>query len=267
MRSLKKYILVARNTWDEMATYRLSFIIWRLQNILQLLTIYFLWYSLLPANKTFAGYNQSFMLTYVLGTALVSTIVWSSKTAQIGDDINEGNLSNFLLRPIGYMRYWFAKDVGDKIMNILFSIAELLVIVFLLKPPLFFQTNIFIILLTIIALVLGVFLYFYINIILGFIAFWNPETWAPRFIFFTVITFLAGGLFPLDILPKNIYIICQLLPFQYMLYFPIKLYLGELSFIAILQGVCITVVWVLLLYKFTEFLWHKGLKTYTSHGQ
>ncbi len=33
---MKKYYIIARNTWDEMLTYRVSFIMWRVRNIIAL---------------------------------------------------------------------------------------------------------------------------------------------------------------------------------------------------------------------------------------
>lgn len=264
---MQKYIRVAKDAWDEMLTYRLSFLMWRVRNIFQLLTIYFLWNALLPSSASLAGYNRSLMITYVLGTSLMSSIVWSSKTIQVGDDINEGNLSNFLLKPMSYITYWFAKDIGDKTMNVLFSLIELTLFVILFHPPLFLQTNIGILLTTFVTTVLATILYFFLNFLMGLIAFWNPETWAPRFLLFNLMTFFAGNLFPLDILPKPLYLISQLLPFQYMLYFPIKMYLGQLPFMSIVTGLTLSIIWTVLLAQCVRMTWKKGLQSYAAYGQ
>ena len=143
---MKKYYIIAKNTWDEMLTYRASFIMWRVRNTIQLLTIYFLWLVVLSGNKTILGYDQPAMLTYILGTSLLDAIVLSSRSYAVGEEINSGNLMNFLLRPINYFKYWLAKDVGDKAMNVVFSLIEISLIFIILKPPLFFQTNLFYIL-------------------------------------------------------------------------------------------------------------------------
>ena len=208
---MRKYFLIAKNTWDETLTYRVSFIMWRVRNTIQLLTIYFLWLVVLSGNKTILGYDQPAMLTYILGTSLLDAIVLSSRSYAVGEEINSGNLMNFLLRPINYFKYWLAKDVGDKAMNVVFSLIEISLIFIILKPPLFFQTNLFYIFLFIFSAFLAFFIYFFINFLLGLVGFWSPEIWAPRFIFITILGFFSGSLFPLDILPKAIFSILKFL--------------------------------------------------------
>lgn len=184
---MHKYILVVKNTWDQAIVYRVNLVMWRVRNVLQLLTTYYLWLAIIPAQGKFLGYTQQTMLTYVLGTALVSSIVFSSLVGQVGDEINSGSLSNFLIRPINYFSYWFAKDIGDKIMNSIFSVVEIMIILFILHPQLFFQTNSMYIIFSVISILEGVFIHFFINFLLGCIGFWTSEIWAPRFIFFTIL--------------------------------------------------------------------------------
>ena len=264
---MKKYFLIAKIAWDEMLIYRTSFIMWRVRIILQLLTMYFLWLAILSSDRLLLGYTQSGMLTYILGTSLVTSIVLSSRSYAVGEEINSGNLLNFLIRPINYFTYWFSKDIGDKTLNIIFSIFELIILFFILHPPLFFQTKIIYLILFLFSISIALVNYFFFNILLGLVGFWSPEVWAPRFIFITLLSFFAGGLFPLDILPKSIFHILQLLPFTYFLYFPLKIYLGSLSVNEILFGLFISSAWTFILYSIVRFIWSKGLKVYTAYGR
>lgn len=250
-----------------MVTYRVNFLMWRVRTVLQVITVYFLWLIVIPQGGEFLGYSQSHMLTYVLGSTLVSSIVFSTRTHEIGDNINSGDLSIFLIRPINYFFYCFVRDVADKGFNIMFAFAELMILFFLMKPPVFFQTDILYLLLCTIAVILGVFLYFFIGSLLGLIGFWSPEVWAPRFILFILLTFFAGSLFPLDIIPQSIYTIFTLLPFPYLLYFPLKIYLGQLSFNSIFFGFSVSVAWVIILFFITRSVWLRGLKMYTAVGR
>lgn len=264
---MKKYLQIAKNTWDETVSYRLNFVMWRVRVVLQIITLYFLWISILPKDSSFLGYDQSQILTYILGTSLLSAIVLASRSYSVGDEINQGNLSNFLLKPINYFLYQFARDVGDKAMNIAFSLTELTILFFILRPPIFIQTNFGYIVPFLAATILAVILYFLLNFLLGLVGFWSPEVWAPRFIFIILITFFAGGLFPLDILPKSIYTFFQFLPFTYLLYFPLKIYLGQLALDEILRGLVISSVWLVLMFLIVKFVWHQGLKIYTAQGR
>lgn len=264
---MKKYLWVARNTWEEVLTYRFNFLMWRVRNIVFLLSIYFLWYSVIPEGTNLFGYDQSSILTYILGTALIAAFVLSNRSYAIGDEINQGNLSNYLLRPMNYFAYWFSKDIGDKLMNIIFSVAELFVIYLFLKPPIYIQTDLKVIIFFIISIIFAIILYFFMNVLLGLIGFWSPDVWAPRFIFWIAIGFFAGSYFPLDILPSLIYKFFAILPFSYLVYFPMKVYLGQLSIVEILKGFIIMISWTGALFIIVNFIWQKGLKVYTAQGR
>lgn len=264
---MKAYFLAAKNTWDQWATYRLNFVVWRFRNVLQLVTIYFLWFSILPKGSTFGSYSQSLLLTYILGTSIVSSIVFATLTFQIGDEINQGNLSNYLIRPVNYLNFLFAKDIGDKATNLFFSTIELSMLFLILRPPFFLQTNLFYILGTIVCISFAIVINYFFNLLIGFVGFWSSEVWAPRFIFFIAISFFAGGLFPLDILPKPLFLVSEILPFQYMLYFPLKIYLGQLGFLQVIEGFGISAIWVLALYFICQFVWKLGLRQYTAQGR
>ncbi len=264
---MKKYWVVAKNTWEEMATYRFDFIIWRLRVVIQLLTMYFLWIVVIPASATIGDYSHSAIITYILGTSFISAVALSSRTQEIGENINSGDLSIFLIRPINYFGYWFWRDIGDKATNIVFSLIEMSILFFILKPPFFWQTNLIFLAFTLMAIAIALILYFLVSSLLGLVGFWSADVWAPRFIFFMLLSFFTGWFFPLDILPKTIFNILEFLPFSYLMYFPLKIYLGQLSTFAVAKGFIISLVWIGILYKSLQLVWLKGLKVYTAQGR
>ncbi|OGH17022.1 MAG: hypothetical protein A3C30_02100 [Candidatus Levybacteria bacterium RIFCSPHIGHO2_02_FULL_40_18] len=265
--NIKKYYLAARNTWDETLAYRLNFVMWRVRMVLTLLTMYFLWSALLLPGGNILGYTREFMLTYILGTSIINSLVISNRSYEVGEEINNGNLSNFLLRPINYFLYQFSRDLGDKAMNIVFSFVELTILFIILAPPIFIQTDSSLLALTFFSCLLALTMYFFLNFLLGLIGFWSPDVWAPRFVFITVLTFFSGGLFPLDILPKPIFSILEFFPFPYLLFFPLKIYLGQLVMAEIIKGIMISSTWIFVLWFIVKFAWARGLRLYTAYGR
>ncbi|HWY79647.1 MAG TPA: ABC-2 family transporter protein [Candidatus Sulfotelmatobacter sp.] len=260
------YFRVAKNTWDEMMTYRFNFMMWRIRNVLQLLTVYYLWVAVTIHNGHIFSYSRSLILTYVLGVSFIGSIVFSTRTQEMGENINNGELSQYLIRPLRYLGYWFARDIGDKFFNISFALAELTIVYLLLRPAIYLQLNGTMLILTVVAVILAVVMNFFIGSLLGLVAFWSPEVWAPRFIFFTLVSFFSGGLFPLDILPVSLQHIFSLLPFGYLQYFPITIYLGKVSSQGILQGFTIAIIWNIFLYFLLLWVWRIGLRMYSSEG-
>ena len=263
----KALLQVAKNTFAETVAYRISFVLYRFRSILQFLTAYYLWLAILPPGTSLAGYDTATMLTYIFGVSLVSSFVMTSRSQAIGEEINNGSLSAYLLRPINYFNYWLARDAGDKVMNMLFGIFEISMLYIILKPPLYFQTEPFYLATFFLALLVGMLNYFFISVALGMIGFWSADIWAPRFIFYSLMIFFSGGLFPLDLLPQPVYLFFQALPFSYLLYFPVKVYLGQLPHEQVLLGLGIGLIWILIMYRLVISVWRAGLKSYTAYGR
>ena len=264
---MKKYFQIIKNTWEEYMTYRLNFVLWRVRVVLGILVTYFLWWAIFSGRGEFFGYSQSMILTYIILSNIVRTIVLGTTTMEIGEIINQGDLSNFLIRPLSFLRYYIARDTGDKLLNLAFCIVEVPLMILMLKPQIFFQTNITFLLLALLAMFIGMILYFFFSLTLGYIGFWSPDVWAPRFISFVVTEFFAGGLFPIDILPTPLYLASISLPFSYFIYFPLKVYLGQLSPLQILSGFSVGIFWMFGFSLIASILWRRGLRVYTAQGR
>lgn len=266
---MKKYIQVLKATLQEYFIYRLNFVMWRVRSVIQLLLLYFLWLVIFQKNQVVFGYDKSQILTYVLGVWALRALVLHTETAEVGGEISRGDLSLYLLRPISYAKYWFSRDLADKIFNIGFFIVEAVILVFLLKPPLVFQTNLLLIFCTLFSIFIGIFLLFNISFLLGLSAFWTPEgEWGgPRFLFNIILDFFSGGLFPLDILPLLLFRFLQILPFPYLLFFPLNIYLGRLNTLQIFQGYLIMIFWLIVSTWLIKIVWQKGLRVYSAVGR
>lgn len=264
---MSAYFQIMKGTWAEYMTYRINFVMWRVRTVMQLLITYFLWLAISETNETFFGYTQSKILTYVLLTSLARTLVLGTTTMEIGNLIHHGNLSNFLVRPINFFAYYASRDIADKALNFLFAIGELCFLYFLLRPQLYVETNSLYILFTIASLLVGMVLYFYFSLTLGFLGFWTPDVWGPRFISLVILEFFAGSLFPLDILPPWIFTITQILPFSYFIYFPIKVLMGQLPINSVLYGLTIGLCWVGIFIVVATYVWRRGLRSYEATGK
>ncbi|HXS14806.1 MAG TPA: ABC-2 family transporter protein, partial [Candidatus Saccharimonadales bacterium] len=82
-----------------------------------------------------------------------------------------------------------------------------------------------------------------------------------------LLSFLAGSMFPLDILPRPIYILLSLLPFPYLIYGPLKIYLGQQNIFQIFLTLGVGFVWIFILGLFANVMWKKGLSLYGAEGK
>lgn len=261
------FIQIVKITWAEMMEYRLNFVLWRVRFVMQRLVVYFLWWALFSSRDTFFNYTQSTILTYVLLIGIVATFVTGTRTMGVGELITQGNLSNILIRPINFFSIYIAKDTADKLLNLAFGVVEVILLVVILRPPVFIQTSALPLIFTTIAVGIGIMLFFCYTMMHGLLAFWLPDVWAPRFLSFVMMEFFTGALFPLDILPQPLLTVASLLPFQYFMYFPVKVYLGQLAFGQVIVGLSVGMVWAVVLAVCMSAMWRRGLRLYSSEGR
>lgn len=267
---MKKYFPVFKISFAQEFAYKANFIMWRVRNVLQIFLVFFLWDVIFSnPDRVAFGYTREKMLTYVFGLLIVKAFVLSAKAQEVAGEISDGSISAYLLKPINYFKYWLTRDMSSKALNLLFAAFETTLLFVILKPPFFLQTDLKMLLLFFVSVSVAMFIYFTILFIVSMIPFWKPEVgWGGHFLItFILVQFLSGALFPLDILPQTIQKIINFTPFPYLIFFPLKIYLGALSGELIARGMVISIVWVFLLYYLMKKMWEKGIKVYESHGQ
>ena len=269
MNNLRKYKQILQISWQNGFVYRLNFIMWRVRNTLQLIAIYFLWFAIMSFNSEAFYYSPQQMLTYILGTSLMRAIVFGQRSIDAQGEISSGDLNNYLVKPLDYFRYWFTRDISDKLLNIIFSTVEISLLILWLKPQLFFQTNPLNITSFLLAAFLAMLMYFYFSFIISMTTFWIPEGngWPQRFFVFVTLEFFSGGLFPLDILPKPIYSVLRILPSAHFLNTPLQIYLGRLTSIEIVISLFSMTIWIIIFNRLTHLVFSKGLKIYGAYGR
>lgn len=264
--TIGKYLAVFRISWEQGLVYRLNFVLWRVRSVLQLLLIYFIWWTVFQTHERLFDYTQASILTYILVAAVIRAIILSSRVSDVAGQINEGNITNFLVKPMGFVRYFFSRDIADKLLNISFVVAEVTLLIFLLKPEIIVQTDPFILLAFLTATILGMLLYFSFAFTIGLLTFWLENAWGPFFLVMILLEGFGGGLFPVDILPSPFSQILLLTPFPYFIYFPAKLYLGDLSTLQIIQGFLVLSFWVIASWVIMFQVVSAGMRRFTAYG-
>lgn len=263
---MSKYWVIFKMVWQYYLIYRVNFILWRVRTILQLLLVYFIWWSVFKSQSQVFGYTTASILTYILVAALMRAVVLSTRVTDMMDSINTGNIVNFLIKPLGFIRYYLTRDIADKLFNIGFYLVEVTLLIFLLRPPIILQTKIPVLILFLLATIGGLIIYFCINFIISLTAFWVENSWGPIFLMSIFLESLGGGLFPVDILPKPVFDILMLTPFPYLIYFPAKLYLGGMNNLEIISGFSIILAWIVILTALMKVTIGSGFRHFSAVG-
>jgi ABC-2 type transport system permease protein len=262
---MRKYLTVFTISLQEFFTYRLNFVMWRVRQVFVFLIPYFIWRSVLSGGGEIYGYDFAAIMTYLFGTTILRSLVMGSRSIDLGWMINSGYLSIPLLKPLSVFRFFFVRDLADKLYNLSFIFLEIPLIILIFHPPVFVQTDLVPLISSLLSIALAILIYFFINILFGSIAFWSRDIWAPRFLLWVIMEFATGAMFPLDMLSSKFQSILYLTPFPYLLFVPLKLYLGQLQPVA--GHLLVQIIWVTVLYLLARHVWQKGLRVYEAEGR
>jgi len=265
MTSLKKYLVLLQLSWQNQFVYRTSLFMWRLRQFLSSIMSLTIWTVLFASQTNIFNYDQQQMISYVFLISFLQSVVLTTALNGLANDIYSGRISTLLIKPMNIFAYLAAQDAADKLKNVFFVIFEVLLLAWIFKPVITLPspTMLFFFLLSV---MLGVVLYFLIIMLFGTIGFWSPETWGPRFLFFMVLEFAAGKLFPLDILPRAIQNILYLTPFPYFSYAQTQIFLEKYSTAQAINTLGVISFWVVFLGIGLNFIWRKGIKNYSAAG-
>lgn len=264
---MRKYLWVFLLTIQETFTYRLNFVLWRFRNIISLVALIIFWQAVYGTQSQFLGYEKTQMLTYLVGVALLKAIVLGSKSADLAGQIRSGELNRLLLRPWQVFRYYLFRDFADKTINLIFSLVEIIVIAIIFNITVYFPVNLSLIPIVILSLVLAILLYFFVSLCLSVTAFWTEDIWAAHWLFGVVLLeFMAGIYFPIDILPSWLTRFINLTPFPYLIYFPLKLWNGQVVGFDVVRVLVIQIIWLVFFAYLYRRLWQVGTKKFGAYG-
>ena len=238
----------------------------RFRALVVLVSFYYFWSALLKHRTSFAGYDRTQMITYVLGKNVLRSIVFATRTEEIASEINHGRLSSYLLKPVNFMLYTLFRDLSEKSINLVSSIIEVigLILIFLIKLQ--WPQDVHTWLLFLASIAGATWLYFILSFMTGCWGFWTSESWGPRFLLELFLEFTAGVFFPLDVLPQLAQQIIKSFPSPYLVFFPLQIFLGKLNSTQIINGFLTQMFWILAISGLARRVWSKGMQNYSAVG-
>jgi ABC-2 type transport system permease protein len=115
-------------------------------------------------------------------------------------------------------------------------------------------------------MIMAFFMGFLLSAAITSLAFWTTRVYSIHEFYFALILLFSGQFVPLPLMPKVIQNIAQFLPFQYLIYYPIQVILGNLSSQQIVQGYVTLFIWLGISLLFFNWVWRNGVKRYSAVG-
>jgi len=265
---MKKYLHVISIGLQSNLAYRFNYLTRTLFSFIPLFAMLSLWRTIYQNhNGSASGFSQAQMMFYYLLVAVVDVLTAVNEDDwQIAADIREGNISQFLLKPVDYLWYRLCLFFSGRIAFIAVAVLPLAVFLLCFRQYILPPASLTALLVLPISLLLTALLQFFISYAMAMLAFWLLEISTFIFILFAFEYLASGHLFPLDILPPALKEVLYFTPFPYQLYFPISIYLGKSAGMEMWRGLGCQLLWVTAAYLFARWMWRRGIKRYSAFG-
>ena len=97
-------------------------------------------------------------------------------------------------------------------------------------------------------------------------AFWTTRTAAINNTYFSVMMFLSGRIAPLALLPLWLKDVADLLPFYYVIAFPVEIITGRLSGAEIVSGTTTLLLWLVIAVGLLSVIWKRAVRNFSAVG-
>lgn len=267
--SLSTAWTVLRICIEERLVYRGDFALGTLMRFLPIVTQIFLWHAIFEASgrTEIAGYTLPQMVAYYLLT-MVSRAFSSMPglASSIALQIRNGEVKKYLVQPIDMVGFLLLSRMAHKLVYYGVAIGPFALVFFLCRDYFAGWPDATTMLAYVASLIMAFLLGFFLEATIGMIGFWFLEVSSLLFIYMLFNFFFSGHMFPIDMLPGIWRDIVQMIPLQYLAYFPAAVFLGKIQGPDLAAGLAIQAGWVVIFFLASRLAFHFGVKRYSGYG-
>lgn len=214
-----------------------------------------LWTALIATGNAEASLQE--MISYVIINSLVGYLTTFNATSIISQRVDDGSIASDLILPIQFKWKLFFESMGENLFNFLFSglisMAVALLLYQAVGPASLASFAAFFV-----SIFFGILISFHIVYLFSMSAFWVTKPWYIRTLVTTLTKLFGGGVIPLWLYPDWLKVLSDLLPFRFITYEPIQIFLGNrqgMEIIYCLMMQCLSLIVMILIEK---FIWSKA---------
>jgi len=226
---------------------------------------YFIWKAIYEQATAIEGFDFGHMLTYIAVGWIIRSFYFNNIDQDMAYAVAEGKLAMDLIKPVNPQFMYIAQSLGESVFRLgLLTVptAIVLLLVYPIRPPAgwvqfagFFAS-----------VLLSFFIVAAINFTVGTFAIRLKSILGLLRAKYFLLELFSGLLIPISFFPKILQDIFGVLPFQYISYIPVLIYLGKISGVAILKSLSLQLFWIGVLLAIGAGLWSWASRKITIQG-
>ena len=264
-RSARVYAEFVRVGFVNTLAYRLRYYTGIVTYFIYVSIYYFIWKAIYEQSSEIEGFDFGHMLTYIAIGWIIRSFYFNNIDQEIAQAVSEGKLAMDLIKPVRPQFMYIAQALGESLFRLALlstPTALALLIVYPIQKPAslthflgFFAS-----------VLMSFFIVAAINFSVGTFAIRLKSILGLLRAKYFLLELFSGLLIPISFFPQIFQDVFSFLPFQYISYVPVLIYLGKISGVGILQSLAIQIVWFFVLVVLGSALWQWSTKKITIQG-
>jgi ABC-2 type transport system permease protein len=263
LRTLRAVPTLLRIGFAEAVAYRAEFVVWLLATNMPLVMLA-LW-TAVARDGPVGRYGQAEFTAYFLAALVVRLLTGAWVVWELTFEIRQGTLAFRLLRPVHPLVAYACENIAAMPLRLALSLPVAAILLFTIGGAHVTHDPLLLALFPI--TVAGAWLITFLAMaIVGTLAFRLDSATSLFEIWMGLFGVLSGYLVPLDLFPNWVGSLARVLPFRYMLAFPVELVTGALDRAAAMRNLGAQWLFVAILFAGATAAWRVGIRRYAAFG-
>lgn len=226
---------------------------------------YFIWKAIYTHSTRIEGFDFRQMLTYIALGWIIRSVYFNNIDQEMAYAVMEGRLAMELIKPANIQAMQVARALGEAVFRLVMLTAPTAVVI-LLVYPVKRPTSLPHFLAFLLSVGLSFFIVAGINFAVGTFAIRLKSILGLLRAKHFLLELFSGLLIPISFFPQAFQKILAAMPFQYISYVPVLLYLGKLNGRGIWEALGLQLFWVTIVFVIGHGLWSWSSRRITIQG-
>ena len=263
--TLRTYGEFVRMGFVDTLAYRLRYYTGIVTYFIYVSVYYFIWKAIYEHGTAIGGFDFPQMMTYVAVGWIIRSLYFNNIDQDLANQVTEGTLVMNLIKPVSIQGALIATALGQSAFRLTMLTLPTTLVLFVVfpvrRPASLLQFAAFSA-----SVVLSFFIVAALNFAVGTLAIRLLSILGLLRAKYFLLELLSGLLIPISFFPRIFQQALNFLPFQYISYIPLLIYLGKLSGAAAWKALGTQAFWALALVALGDAMWRWSSRKITVQG-
>ncbi len=264
-RAVRLYLEFGRVGFVNTLAYRLRYFTGIVTYFIYVSVYYFIWKAIYEHSTSIEGFDFGHLLTYIGVGWIIRSLYFNNIDQELAYQVMEGRLAMDLIKPVNIQFMYVARAAGEAIFRLALLTVPTAIVLFLVYPLRLPASTrhaaVFLVSVALSFLIVAA-----INFAVGTFALRLQSILGLLRAKFFLLELFSGLLLPISFFPEVFQKIFKFMPFEYISYVPMLIYLGKVNGAGLVRAIGLQVFWVVILMAAGDALWRWSTRKVIIQG-